>query len=283
MKHKSFLLFMLLVVMAACKHSTDSDDSNDVLSKFNSTWNVYEKVTKNSDGTITYNALPWGGLVGTFLEYNMPVDLTPYESITFEFAQPTTVPTQVMVSESLKTWGKPGIMSLTCNFDGQDLKSVEEITLQASDTTVIYLKDVYLTPNNAVWESENIWTGKCVFGNWQEGFIVEAEKFVDTMEGDKIEFVFETDKSSDETYWLFKTIYNGTDKTLEGNESELNQWGCATIGKNATRYRITLTANDVENLSKYGMFVNGFYCIAKQCNILRKSYINKDDDSEAEW
>ena len=81
----------------------------------------------------TYDALPWGGLVADVKYRNMPVDWSNYESITFEFAEPTKVPTQIMVSDKLKTVGKAGISSLTCYFDGQDLKSVNEVALQASN------------------------------------------------------------------------------------------------------------------------------------------------------
>jgi hypothetical protein len=69
---------------------------------------------------------------------------------------------------------------------------------------------------------------------------------------------------------LFKTIYNTTDETLEGNDSELNEWGCASVSSTATSYRIRLTAKDVENLKKYGAFVNGYYINVTQVNLLRK-------------
>jgi hypothetical protein len=35
-------------------------------------------------------------------------------------------------------------------------------------------------------------------------------------------------------------------------------------------YRITLTAEDVVNLQKSGLFVNGYYNIVTRCNLLRK-------------
>jgi hypothetical protein len=60
--------------------------------------------------------------------------------------------------------------------------------------------------------------------------------------------------------------------TLEGNNSELNKWGCAVVGRDATSYRISLTANDIENLRKVGLFVNGYYNIVTKVNLLRKLY-----------
>ena len=41
---------------------------------------------------------------------------------------------------------------------------------------------------------------------------------------------------------------------LEGNENELNEWGCLSVSSNGTAYRLQLTANDVKNLKKYGLF-----------------------------
>jgi hypothetical protein len=201
----------------------------------------------------------------------MPVDWSNYESITFEFAEPTKVPTQIMVSDKLKTVGKAGISSLTCYFDGQDLKSVNEVALQASDTSVLKVKNVFLTPGRSVWESSPIWEGDCALGNWENGFVVKPEEFTSAVEGDKIEFIIKTDVSDpDRGYWLLKTVYNKTENTLEGNDNELNQWGCSMMGQAATSYRILLTANDVKNLREKGLFVNGYYTNVSQVNLLRR-------------
>ena len=249
-----------------------NDDTN-VISKFNSTWNIYEKCQFNEDGSVTYKSQAWGGLVGTFLDKNMPVDLSDYESITFEFAEPTTVPTQIVVADKFKTWGKIGIQKLTCYFDGQDVTAVDKILLQTGDSCTITVKKVYLMPNDVTWESTPIWKGVCTFGDWQDGFKVTPEKFETALEGDQLEFIFETDRSDPNvTYWLFKTIYDATSTTLEGNENELNHWGCAYVGPDATVYRIRLTANDVTNLKEKGLFVNGFHVNVSQANLISRSY-----------
>ena len=270
---KKLIYFLVCAVLFSCGVTPNAEDELNLTSKFNSTWNIHESIETNLDGSITYNALAWGGLVGSVKKQNLPVDWSKYESITFEFAEPTKVATQIMISEKLKTLGRKGITSLKCNFDGQNVKSVSEVALQAAEPTTLKVKNVYLTPDNAVWESSPIWTGKCVFGNWENGIIVEADKFANAYEGDKIEFIFTTDTSNPEIgYWQFKTIFNGTETTLEGNDNELNDWGCATMGKEATVYRIVLTANDVANLKEKGLFVNGFYNVVSQCNLLRKGY-----------
>ena len=283
---KNICLLCITFVLCSCGMFFDGaqteEDEFVLTSKFDSTWNIYERLTKNDDGSITYHAVPWGGLVGTVKENNMPVDWSGYESIRFEFAEPTKVPTQVVVTNNLMVWGKPGITSLTCYFEGQDVRNVYEVALQASDTTTITVKSVYLSPNAYVLNSIPLWTGHCVLGDWADGFIVEGDKFEMAKEGDRLEIVFSTDKSNpDVSYWLLKTIYNGTPNSLEGNESELNEWGCAKMAVEGTKYHIALTANDVAQLKEHGLFVNGFYNIITACNLLQMAY-SVDEEAEGE-
>ena len=269
---KILLMTLATVILTACRKDVQEDKFN-ITSKFNVTYNVYESFENNDDGSITYHASAWGGLVGVMKEHNLPVDWTPYESITFEFAEPTKVETQVLISEKVKTWGREGISSLTCFFDGLDVRNVREVLFQATDSTTITIKSVRLTPIATNWDSRTIWEGECHFGNWENGFTIAPENFTNVTEGDKLEFIFTTDRTDfGRTYWLFKTIYDGTDMTLEGNYNELNKWGCAVVGRDATSYRIALTANDIANLRKVGLFVNGYYNIVTKVNLLRKMY-----------
>ena len=270
---KKLLMMMSAVVLAACGPSTVSNDDENLtlMPKFDSTWNIYESFVNNEDGTITYHALPWGGLVGSVKERNMPVDWSGYESVTFEFAEPTTVSTQIMISDELKTLGKKGITSLTCYFDGHDLSSVGEVALQYADTGVVIVKNVYLTPATGRWESAPIWQGECALGHWEKGFVVPAEKFENAQEGDKLEIIYKSDQSNPEVkFWLLKTTYNETDSTLCGNDNELNDWGCVLVSKDAANYRIVLTGKDVVNLRKKGLFVNGYYNNVTQVNLVKK-------------
>ena len=278
---KKLLMLLSSVLLAACMPNISSEEKDDLdlTSKFNNTWNIYESFTTNDDGTITYHALPWGGLVGSFKERNMPVDWSAYESITFEFAEPTKVQTQIMLSDELKTIGKPGITSLTCYFDGHNVTSISEVALQSSDTSVVTVKRVYLNPVNGTWESSPIWNGNCAFGNWENGFVIKPEAFEAANEGDKLEFIYSTDMSiADAAFWLIKTIYNGTETTLQGNDNELNQWGCVLLNKDATVYRIVLTAKDVVNLRKQGLFVNGHYAVVTQVNLVKKKITPNPSD-----
>ena len=277
---KILLISLATVTLTACRQEVQ-EDKYDITSKFRATYNIYESFTNNDDGSITYYASAWGGLVGVMKEHNLPVDWTPYESITFQFAEPTKVETQVQISEEVKTWGREGISSLTCFFDGLDVRNVSEVLFQATDSTTITIKNVRLTPIASNWDSRTIWEDECHFGNWENGIYLPPEHFTNLSEGDKLEFIFTTDRTDfGRTYWQFKTIYATTEMTLEGNYNELNKWGCATVGRDATHYRIALTANDIAKLKELGLFVNGYYNIVTKVNLLRKMHQQEEMTTE---
>lgn len=275
---KTIGLLLTSILFAACRGSnTNSEDDNfSLLKKFNSTWNVHESFEKSDDGIIVYHAIPWGGLIGMVTERNLPVDWSSYEAVTVEFAEPTKVETQLIVADKFKAFGKVGITSLTCNFDGQDATLVDKVTLQAADSTVLMVKDVRLIPVTGIWKTIPLRSFNCEFGDWVEGFALQPERFTDVLAGDKLEFIYTTDTTNPEIGdWLIKTAFIGTDSVLEGNSNELNKWNCAPVGKESTVYRITLTVGDVVNLKQRGLFVNGRYLNVYQCNLLRQ----ESDDS----
>jgi len=266
-------LMSALLLMAYGCSSGESSDVNPLMARFNSTLNIHEKIEHNSDGTITYKSVPWGGLIGTVKEHNLPVDWSAYEAITFMFAEPTKVGTQLLVSNKYKSYGKIGITQLTCNFDGQDVTSIDEVTLQTEDSSVIVVKDIVLTPVSGTWKTIPLRTLNCQFGDWQNGFVLSPEIFkqADLRKGDKLEFIYTTDTSDPNiNNWLIKTIYNGTDSTLQGNEMALNRWGCAPVGRRSTVYRIPLTVHDIVSLNEKGTFVNGRFINVTQVNLLRQ-------------
>ena len=75
---KIMLMLMAAVFLTACRQEAQ-DDKYNITSKFKATYNIYESFTHNDDGSITYNASAYGGLVGIIKERNLPVDWTPYE------------------------------------------------------------------------------------------------------------------------------------------------------------------------------------------------------------
>ena len=201
---------------------------------------------------------------------NLPVDWSEYESVSVEFAEPTSVGTQLMIKDKLRVFGNPGITTLTCYFDGQDVSQVDEVAIQSSDSSTLKIKRVYLTLGATVWDSTPIWEGNCVFGNWEKDFTILSEKFMNAQPGDKLEFLYEIDRSDPKVeYWQFKPIYNGTEKMLEGNADQQNEWGCTPVGESGV-FRVRLTANDIKEIRKVGMFVNGYFCIVSKVNLLKK-------------
>lgn len=275
------LSFIVIGLLAACGGQQKEDDGHSLLLRFNSTRNIHESFKVNDDGTLSYQSVMWGGLIGTVKEHNLPVDWSAYESVTIVFATPPEVETQLLVSDRYKAYGKAGISSLTCNFDGQDVSSIDEVTLQTAEPGLIVIKDVRLTPATGNWKREELMTTDCVFGNWENGIFLNPQLFGEARPGDKLEFLYKTDNSNpDIGNWLIKTIYGGTDQTLEGNSDALNKWGCAPVGKRSTIYRIPLTAADVSNLKQKGAFVNGLNVNMTQVNLLHADYSN--DDSKVE-
>ncbi len=267
---KQSVLLALMLTFVACANRSENDDENSLTSRFKSTMNIHERIERGSDGVITYSALPWGGLVGSMKEHNLPVDWSGYEAVTIDFAEPTKVETQLLVSDRYKAYGKSGISSLTCNFDGQDVSSVDEVTLQAADSGTIKVKEVRLTPVTGTWKTVPLRTINCEFGDWQNGFMLKPELFEHAQVGDKLEFLYTTDTSNpDVNNWLIKTVVANTETSLEGNSDALNKWGCAPVGRRSTVYRIPLTATDIKNLKEKGTFVNGRYINMKQCNLLQ--------------
>ena len=118
-----------------------------IIDKFNSTWNGSETLTHNADGSITFNAVSWGGLSAWLAENDIPVDWSEYSKIVFEYAEPATVNTQIIVQTvtgDVKAWGEVGITKLECPFEGADVTQVNQVALQCSDVTTLVIKDIYL-------------------------------------------------------------------------------------------------------------------------------------------
>lgn len=261
---------MVALLLVGCVPS--EDDANDITSKFNATWNIHEIADRQSDGSIDYYSIAWGGLVGAMRERNQPVDWSKYESIRVEFVEPTPTTTLLKISKNMRVYGKPGITSLVYYFDGQDASQIDEVILQTATGCCLRVKRIYLTPGTSVWNPTPIWEGENNFGNFQNHIRVEADQFADAQEGDQLEFIYRNDRSDPSIeYWNIKTIYNGTETTLEGNADQLNEWGCASLGESGV-FRIRLSAKDVKELRKRGLLVVGYYAIVSQVNLLKRGY-----------
>lgn len=267
MKHIFLLPVLLVAVLTSCSENIDEEDLTLI---FNNTWNVNENLMRHDDGSITYDAIAWGGLAAS-LHNSTPINWKNYNQVVFEFATPPSVSTQVMFNGKGKAWGSPGIYKLHCSLRGEDLNNVTQLALQAAEPGRLEIKRIYLNKQNVYVNSTSLWEGTCIFGNWANGFVISADRFADASEGDRLEFIYTTDSSNSfVNYWQFKTIYSGTEHVLEGNADDLNEWGTFTVDEGSTQFTITLTANDVAQLKEHGLFVNGYYAVVSQCNLLQR-------------
>ena len=67
---KILLMTLVVMIVTACKQDIQEDKYN-ITSKFRATYNIYESFENNDDGSITYKASSWGGLVGIIKERNL--------------------------------------------------------------------------------------------------------------------------------------------------------------------------------------------------------------------
>lgn len=151
----------------------------------------------------------------------------------------------------------------------------DKILEQFKKATNFYVQGMCVVVSKVEFESSvatissQIWSGECVFGSWESGFSVPAEKFANASAGDVLEFVYTTDPETTEKWWQFKTIFAGTQEALSSNKSDLNEYDCATVASGSTSYKIVLNAEDIAKLKVTGLFVNGHYNIVTAVNLIQ--------------
>ena len=132
--------------------STLTKEEFDITQGWN-TWNSAETIEYNADGTMTFNCVAWGGIS----KWLGGADWSQYNSLVFEFAQPTTVATQAFVqyaaedaagSTNATQWADAGATSVSIDLDERK-NAVNQFALQGSDVSTIIIKAVYLTKNDA--------------------------------------------------------------------------------------------------------------------------------------
>lgn len=275
MKQLYHLLFAIVtaVLAAGCSGSGSGDSTHDITSDFRNKWNIHEDVHHNGDGTITYECVPWGGLSASYTGGVGYVDWSGYDRLVFEFVEPTTALTQVMLNGNGIGWGNAGVKRVECRLNGSDISRVKEVALQCSESTVIKVKRVYLTHVDESYSTSVLWEGKCALAEWSDSVVIPGEKFYNANEGDVLELVYHADVSDPEAivYWQFKTIYFDNKLPLDGNYNDLNEWGAANVPTVATSYRIPLSANDIMNMSEQGLMIIGHYLVVTQCNLLQST------------
>lgn len=150
--------------------------------------------------------------------------------------------------------------------DVDKIKAGEEIEIQGMNVVVV--KCELLTA--AETTSTTIWEGECAFGDWKEGFNINADKFADVAAGDAIVFNYTTVKNESANWYQFKTIFSGfNDDTLTSNSGDLNEYGCASVALDSKSYKIVLNAEDAARLKETGLYVNGKDINVTSVNLLK--------------
>ena len=142
-------------------------DPDDLLPNFNLTWHGSEEtIVPNIDGTVTYNADQWGGMVAMFED----VDMSAYQYLVFEFAEATPCAVNPLIiyangTEQTANYKNAGKTVVVSQLNAAGAAHVSQIVLQAGEKASLKISKVYLTndppelpsvelPGFAIWSSE---------------------------------------------------------------------------------------------------------------------------------
>jgi hypothetical protein len=102
-------------------------------------------MTTDNNGTIIFNAVQWGGLSCWLGD----ADWSPYEKIVFEFAEPTTMNTQILImtasDNNIPGTAPAGVNKIELNFANEDVTHVTQVALQAAAAGTLRISKIYLT------------------------------------------------------------------------------------------------------------------------------------------
>jgi len=130
------------------------DDLNLLTREF-TFWNGSESLTENKDdNTWTFHSASWGGLVTSFGD----ADLSDYAAVVVEFAEPTSVTTQILakIGNQWNKWdarvnANAGVSKIELPISGNDgFRVVEYIALQAENVSDIKISRFYLKGQEGV-------------------------------------------------------------------------------------------------------------------------------------
>ena len=108
-----------------------------------STWQETESVEFNADGTMTFTSAEWGGLA----KWLGGRDLSGYDYLVVEYAEPTTVVTQLFVQfsteEAITKQANPGATYVFIDLNDERATAVNQIALQAAAPSTIKIAAIY--------------------------------------------------------------------------------------------------------------------------------------------
>lgn len=177
----------------------------DLTNRFTELWNNSESKTVNSDGTITYNAAQWGGLV---MPLHAEINFGQYESLVIEFAEATKVSTQFLINIGSEwgSWSKPtyaidaDVTKFELNFASKNMSNLDhvwEVALQAAEATTLKISNIYLKGKE----------GEPGFGSYL------------LVNGKKVPFL------NTNMNMYGGTLYGGKDEALSDSEMKINKDG----------------------------------------------------------
>ena len=139
---KRILLLILLMSQWLLPTAADEVIVN-ITSHFNYCWGNEEQYTRNSDGSITYQAKTWGGLV-----YWVDQDWSAYKRMVVEFIEPAPVDVQPIIQYGDEQWEgfytTKGAVEVICELDKSKRNKVFQVALQSSANTTLYVRRIYL-------------------------------------------------------------------------------------------------------------------------------------------
>ena len=128
--------------------ATAESETLNLIDRFTNCWNNTETNTHNDDGTVTYNAVQWGGLAA----WIGGEDWSEYEKIVFEFAEPTTFATQIFLQYAdgteTKAWINDGAATAECTLEAGKV-AVNQAALQCAEAGTLTITKIYLVKASA--------------------------------------------------------------------------------------------------------------------------------------
>ena len=142
-KQRIISLFSLLLT-AVTLMAQHQNDIVDITSKFTHCWNEAESIERNSDGSITFHAQKWGGLV-----YWVDGDWSAYSQLVFELAEPSPCAVQPLVlypngASSDSHYMGAGTTKAYVDLSAEKRSHVNQVALQTSEPATIVISRIYL-------------------------------------------------------------------------------------------------------------------------------------------
>ena len=138
----------------------NNNGQTEITSSFNYTWNNAES-WYNDNGIIVYNGKQWGGLATT-----VNSNWSNYDKLVVEFAEPITVPTQILIQgnnlNNCNTGYQNGIRKLELDFSGYDMSSVTQVAIQPGEDGTIKISKIYLEGGSSSASTEEYYDSEYI-------------------------------------------------------------------------------------------------------------------------